>query len=118
MSQMRILLDVEIEAAAKALYEERPEDTDPVHWETPWEDVPEGWKRGQRRAAKRVLMAAERAAHEARSVSDNLLCWDCGQPSTAALCRKCADLAARMYPGGTAARVGMLFEKRKKEARN
>lgn len=51
------LTDEQVEAAAKAMYECRPHALDPVHWETPWEDVPEAWKRGQRRAARKVLEA-------------------------------------------------------------
>ena len=46
-----------ITAAAQAMFEERPRDTDPTHWELSWEDVPDGWKRGQERAAERVLRA-------------------------------------------------------------
>ena len=46
-----------ITAAAKAMFEERPRDTDPTHWELSWEDVPDDWKRGQERAAERVLRA-------------------------------------------------------------
>ena len=50
--------DEAVEAAAKAMYECRPRATDPAHWETPWEDVPDKWKRGQRAAALAVLEAA------------------------------------------------------------
>ena len=46
-----------ITAAAQAMFEERPRDTDPTHWELSWEDVPDNWKRGQERAAERVLRA-------------------------------------------------------------
>ena len=46
-----------ITAAAQAMFEERPRDTDPTHWELSWEDVPDDWKRGQERAAERVLRA-------------------------------------------------------------
>ena len=46
-----------ITAAAQAMFEERPRDTDPTHWELSWEDVPADWKRGQERAAERVLRA-------------------------------------------------------------
>ena len=46
-----------ITAAAQAMFEERPRDTDPTHWELSWEDVPDEWKRGQERAAERVLRA-------------------------------------------------------------
>ena len=46
-----------IEAAARAMYEQRPQATDPVHWETPWHEVPEKWKAGQARAASNVLTA-------------------------------------------------------------
>ena len=47
-----------VEAAAKAMYEQRPHATDPAHWETPWEDVPKAWRRGQEAAARAVLEAA------------------------------------------------------------
>ena len=47
-----------VEAAAKAMYEQRPHATDPAHWETPWEDVPKTWRRGQLAAARAVLEAA------------------------------------------------------------
>ena len=47
-----------VEAAAKAMYEQRPHATDPAHWETPWEDVPKAWRRGQHAAARAVLEAA------------------------------------------------------------
>lgn len=47
-----------IEAAARAMYEQRPQASDPVHWETPWHEVPEKWKAGQARAAISVLTAA------------------------------------------------------------
>ena len=50
--------DAAVEAAAKTMYEQRPHATDPAHWETPWEDVPEAWKRGQEEAARAVLQAA------------------------------------------------------------
>ena len=50
--------DRQVEAAARAMYEMRPKHTDPVRWETPWEDVPEEWKQGQRIAARAVLEAA------------------------------------------------------------
>ena len=43
--------DEAVEAAAKAMYEQR-------HWETPWEDVPKAWRRGQYAAARAVLEAA------------------------------------------------------------
>ena len=46
--------DEAVEAAAKAMYEQ----TDPAHWETPWEDVPKAWKKGQLAAARAVLEAA------------------------------------------------------------
>ena len=46
-----------VTAAAQAMFEERPRDTDPTHWELSWEDVPDDWKRGQERAAERVLRA-------------------------------------------------------------
>ena len=46
-----------ITAAAQAMFEERPRDTDPTHWELSWEDIPDEWKRGQERAAERVLRA-------------------------------------------------------------
>ena len=46
-----------ITAAAQAMFEERPRDTDPTLWELSWEDVPDDWKRGQERAAERVLRA-------------------------------------------------------------
>ena len=46
-----------VTAAAQAMFEERPRDTDPTHWELSWEDVPDEWKRGQERAAERVLRA-------------------------------------------------------------
>ena len=46
-----------VTAAAQAMFEERPRDTDPTHWELSWEDVPADWKRGQERAAERVLRA-------------------------------------------------------------
>ena len=48
-----------VEAAAKAMYEQRPHATDPTHWETPWEDVPKTWKKGQEAAARAVLEAAK-----------------------------------------------------------
>ena len=47
-----------VAAAAKAMYEQRPHATDPTHWETPWEDVPKAWRRGQEAAARAVLEAA------------------------------------------------------------
>ena len=47
-----------VAAAAKAMYEQRPHATDPTHWETPWEDVPKAWRRGQHAAARAVLEAA------------------------------------------------------------
>ena len=47
-----------VAAAAKAMYEQRPHATDPAHWETPWEDVPKAWRRGQLAAARAVLEAA------------------------------------------------------------
>ena len=57
--------DVAVWAAAEAMYIQRPANTDPKHWETPWEDVPEGWKRGQHRAARQVLEAAFRGEKRA-----------------------------------------------------
>ena len=38
--------------------QQRPHATDPAHWETPWEDVPKAWRRGQLAAARAVLEAA------------------------------------------------------------
>ena len=63
-----------VEAAAKAMYEQRPHATDPTHWETPWEDVPKAWRRGQLAAARAVLEAAtpvirQQLAEEIRSLS-------------------------------------------------
>ena len=52
------LPDKAIEATARAMYEQRPQASDPVHWETPWDEVPEKWKAGQARAAISVLTAA------------------------------------------------------------
>ena len=52
------ILDEAVEAAAKAMYEQHPHATDPTHWETPWEDVPKAWRRGQLAAARAVLEAA------------------------------------------------------------
>ena len=66
-------------AAAGAMYSQRPANTDPKHWETPWEDVPESWKQGQYRAARQVLEAAMPAIREqiAAEVSNY---WDaCGE---------------------------------------
>ena len=40
-----------VAAAAKAMYEQRL-------WETPWEDIPKAWRRGQLAAARAVLEAA------------------------------------------------------------
>ena len=50
--------DEAVEAAAKAMYEQRPHATDPAHWETPWDQVPKAWRRGQEAAARAVLEAA------------------------------------------------------------
>ena len=43
--------DEAVAAAAKAMYEQRL-------WETPWEDIPKAWRRGQLAAARAVLEAA------------------------------------------------------------
>ena len=53
--------DKAVDAAAKAMFEERPKHTDPAHWEATWDEVPEAWKAGQRAAARRVLQAAAEA---------------------------------------------------------
>ena len=47
-----------LEAGARIMYQQRPQHTDPAHWETPWDEVPEAWKAGQRKAAKFVIAAA------------------------------------------------------------
>ena len=66
--------DEAVEAAAKAMYEQRPHATDPAHWETPWDQVPKAWRRGQEAAACAVLEAAmpairQQLAEEIRSLS-------------------------------------------------
>ena len=76
------LPDKAIEATARAMYEQRPQASDPVHWETPWDEVPEKWKAGQARAAISVLTAAlphiEKAIR-AQAAADLWECWDaCG----------------------------------------
>ena len=50
--------EAQVEAAAKAMYEQRPQASDPKWWETPWDEVPEAWKVGQCKAARKVLEAA------------------------------------------------------------
>ncbi len=50
--------DEAVESAARMMYNQRPRKSDPVHWETDWEDVDEKWKDGQRRAVKQVLAVA------------------------------------------------------------
>ena len=51
----------QVDAAARAMYEQRPKHTDPAHWVTPWDALSDAWKEGQRLAAICVLKAAMEA---------------------------------------------------------
>ena len=71
-----------LEAGARIMYQQRPQHTDPAHWETPWDEVPEAWKAGQRKAAKSVIAAAAPLirADERRRISAEIQASDLGSP--------------------------------------
>ena len=46
-----------LENGARVMYSQRPQHTDPAHWETPWEDVPHRWRNRQQEVVAAIMDA-------------------------------------------------------------
>ena len=64
--------DQAVETVARAMYNHRPQKTDPEHWNTPWNEVPESWKRKQREAALAILEEALPDIRKWLSIEDSM----------------------------------------------
>ena len=47
-----------LENGARVMYSQRPQHTDPAHWDTPWEDVPLRWRNRQKEVVAAIVDAA------------------------------------------------------------
>ena len=63
--------DQAVEIVAEAMYNHRPQKTDPEHWKTPWAEVPESWKKKQREAALAILEEAKPDIRRWFSIEDS-----------------------------------------------